>query len=189
MSWMRTECAKLKLQKETFANCICLMDFYYKTVSFNADQFMRKTLCMLIISSKCIESKILYTPTIAKNNNIEVNLMNSTEVQMLIWFKYQVNSYNYIKVISQYMAKWDALVSQSNLKANYLLFFEQSYESFLFYEEFIFLCENYLKEKNNLIKPIVMYLLRYFIMARYDNIHTSHLLNAIFKDIEALQFN
>ena len=70
---------------------------------------------MLIISSKCIESKVLYTPTIAKNNDIDINLMVQTQIELFNWFKFQVNGYNYIRELNKFMEKWDLIINNHNL--------------------------------------------------------------------------
>jgi len=47
------ECVKLELSRETFANALFLMDFYFKRASFNSNEFFMETaLSMLVIASK-----------------------------------------------------------------------------------------------------------------------------------------
>lgn len=55
---------------------------------------------MLIISSKSIETKVIYTSAIAANNHFEYKAFLEMEIEVLMWFKFRVNTYNFVRVVS-----------------------------------------------------------------------------------------
>jgi hypothetical protein len=74
--------------------------------------FSCAALCMLIISSKLNETKILYTPVMARKSKIAPQKMEEMEVAVMVWFKFKVNAYNYVRVLIEYMREWDEMVTR-----------------------------------------------------------------------------
>jgi hypothetical protein len=67
---------------------------------------------MLIISSKLNETKILYTPVMAMKSKNAPQKMQEMEVAVMVWFKFKVNAYNYVRVLIEYMREWDEMVTR-----------------------------------------------------------------------------
>lgn len=47
------------------------MDQYYKYTKLDRAAFVKYALCMIIISTKAFETKVLFTGTVAKNNKFD----------------------------------------------------------------------------------------------------------------------
>jgi hypothetical protein len=66
---VRRECEKFKLQFETYANAVALMDEYHKYLPFEKEDFVMTALYLIIASSKAFEPKVLCTSAVADVNN------------------------------------------------------------------------------------------------------------------------
>lgn len=52
-----------------------MMDSYFKNEMFDSEEFLHIGICMIVISSKMNESKILYTGRMAKKSKVSIEKM------------------------------------------------------------------------------------------------------------------
>ena len=63
---------------------------------------------------------------------------------MLIqWFRFRTDPYNFVKIIGEYVRRWDETVVK--LKLNYPLFIDGTINGFVYLNMLYYVCENQLK--------------------------------------------
>lgn len=70
---------------------------------------------MIIISTKALEPKVLYTSTVARNNRLNFQQTLQTECKIFDWFGHRISSHNFVRLASYYMNKWDEMAEQREL--------------------------------------------------------------------------
>lgn len=61
----------------------------------------------MIISSKALERKVLYTSTVARNNKISFMDLLETEMKLLKFFKFRISSGNFVRAMNEYLKRWN----------------------------------------------------------------------------------
>lgn len=74
---------------------------------------------MIIISTKALEPKVLYTSTVARNNKLSFQQTLETECMIFDWFGHRISSHNFVRLASHYMQKWDNEAEQKRLAVKF----------------------------------------------------------------------
>lgn len=61
----------------------------------------------MIVSSKALERKVLYTSTVARNNKLSFVGLLDTEMKSLEFFKFKITSYNFVRAMNEYLKRWN----------------------------------------------------------------------------------
>jgi hypothetical protein len=99
------------------------MDEYYKYMPFEKEHFIITSLCFIIISSKTFETKVLFTSAVAEANKYNYNQMLKLEEDVLIFFEFQVASYNFARLCGEYMRRWDDALKRMTAVPRSCMFF------------------------------------------------------------------
>lgn len=70
----------------------------------------------------------------------------------MVWFKFKVNGYNYVRILMDYMRGWDEMVEQYGLDRVVRLL-RQEKNSYLIVQEMLYVCEQQLKHNKELLRP------------------------------------
>lgn len=62
---------------------------------------------MMVISSKLNETKVLYSGRMGVNNGIEEGRMIEREMELVIWFRFRPDAWNFARVVGEYIRRWD----------------------------------------------------------------------------------
>lgn len=62
------------------------MDEYYKYMPFEKEHFIMTALCFVIVSSKALEIKVLFTSAVAEANKYNYPQMLKVEEDVLLFF-------------------------------------------------------------------------------------------------------
>lgn len=65
----------------------------------------------MIISSKALERKVLYTSTVARNNKLSFLELLETELMLLKFFKFRISSYNFVRAMNEYLKRWNERIA------------------------------------------------------------------------------
>jgi hypothetical protein len=180
--WVRRECEKFKLQFETYANAVALMDEYYKYKDFDKEHFVMTALCLIIASSKAFEPKVLYTSAVAEVNKFNYQQMLQLETEILTWFEFRVAEYNFVHVASEFMRRWDAAVRAVEPWRKTYLFFEAEPLSYIQYMEVLLLCENHIKQKGSLLQPVIKRVFQSVLIPRCKGVDAPAIIEKIFAE-------
>jgi hypothetical protein len=129
---------------------VFLLDEHYKVTSFNSAEFACVALGCLVVSSKVNESKVLYTPKMAKSNRIDPLKLQEMELQIVIGCGFRVNGYNFARVVMEYMRMWEDITDSKTVT-----FFREEVDSYLLFQELFFLCEKQLISNRELLRSTI----------------------------------